>query len=82
MTKLIQQLLLSDSFVLLLNFMGIILAVFYLYTDLKNVIRTYRNAGYAFLILAFFLVLLACKGNVFTGYDNFSHWALAAKASL
>lgn len=68
--------------VLLLFCMGIILAVFYLYTDLKNVIRIYRNAGYAFLILAFFLVLLACKGNVFTGYDNFSHWALAAKTMI
>lgn len=68
--------------VLLLFCIGMMLAVFYLYTDFKNVIYTYQNAGYAFLILAFFLILLACRGNTFTQYDNFSHWALVAKTVI
>lgn len=62
--------------------MGIILAAFYLYTDFKNVIHTYKNAGYAFLAVAVCLLLIACKGHIFTEYDNFSHWALVVKSML
>lgn len=67
---------------LLLFCIGVMFAAYYLYQDLKTVICIYWNAGYAFLILAFILVLIACRGNVFTEYDNFSHWALAAKTMI
>lgn len=58
---------------------GILLAVYYLYTDFKNVVQAYCNMGYLFLAVSFCLLLLACRGRLFVWYDNFSHWALVVK---
>ncbi len=61
---------------------GIILAIYYLCTDFKNVIHTYWNAGYVFLAVTTCLVLIACKGQIFIDYDCFSHWSLVVKNML
>lgn len=61
---------------------GILFAVYYIYTDFKNVVHAYWNGGYLFLAVSFCLLLLACRGRMFVWYDNFSHWALVVKNML
>ncbi len=61
---------------------GIILAVYYLSNDYKNIIGIYLNSGYVFFIIVFCVILCVCQGQVFTAYDNFSHWALVIKNML
>lgn len=61
---------------------GIVLAVYYLFTDFKETVCTYLNWGYVFLIVAFCLVMIGCRGNEFTYSDDYSHWAVAVKYLL
>lgn len=61
---------------------GLILAACYLGNDFKNVIGNYLNSGYVFFIMVFCVILCVCQGQVFTAYDNFSHWALVLKNML
>lgn len=68
--------------VLLMFGAGILFAVYYLYTDFKNVVHAYWNGGYLFLTVSFCLLLLACRERMFVWYDNFSHWALVVKNML
>lgn len=61
---------------------GLLTGVYYLWNDFKNVIDTYWNCGYIFFIVVFCVILCACQGQVFTAYDNFSHWGLIIKNML
>lgn len=61
---------------------GLISAAYYLFRDFKNTLMNYLNIGYLFLGLGLLAVLAATKGQVFTRYDNFSHWALVVRNML
>ncbi len=61
---------------------GLGLAVYSLARDAMNVVRIYLNVGYIFLAISVMVILLATKGQLFTHYDNFSHWALVVRSML
>lgn len=42
----------------------------------------YINWGYGFLAVSFLLVFWSVRGQVVSGYDNFTHWALVVKNML
>ncbi len=59
---------------------GLALAVL----SLKNreSLRDFLCPGYFFFLLSSLYFLILLKGQVFTSYDNFSHWALVVKQML
>lgn len=61
---------------------GLLAGAYYLWNDFKNVIGVYWNCGYIFFIMVFCIILCVCQGQVFTRYDNFSHWGLVIKSML
>ena len=62
------------------GFAGIIISIY----KNKNLsfIKDYLNVGYTVLFLIMCIILIYVKGKIFTGYDNFSHWALVVKRML
>ncbi len=62
--------------------LGLLLTLNYLIKDFKNVVSAYCNGGYIFLVVSFCMLFFVCRGQVFTHYDNFSHWALVVKNML
>lgn len=60
---------------------GLICAVYYANKDRKFIL-SYYDAGYLFLLIALAILFIALHGHVFSGYDNFSHWALVVKNML
>ena len=61
---------------------GILLSIYYLYKSKFKAIEKYLNPGYIFLMVSLFLLALAVRGEIFTHYDNFSHWALIVKEMI
>lgn len=63
---------------LLLYILGIGLFLTY---SIKN-IGVYKKTGFLFLFLMVFIFAVSLKGEIFTHYDNFSHWALVVREML
>lgn len=62
---------------------GLILLVWSLIRDHGTKwIDSYKNVGFVYLIIALFIAMMYVRGQVFTHYDNFSHWALVVKQML
>lgn len=68
--------------VFLMFSVGLGLAVRGFVRNAKDIVRTYLNVGYIFLALCVMTVLVATRGQLFTHYDNFSHWTLVVRNML
>ena len=66
-----------------IHYLGLISLVYFLIKD-KNIrfIRHYLQIGYFYLFFVFLAMLFFFRDQVFTHYDNFSHWALVVKSML
>lgn len=45
-------------------------------------LKNYLNASYAFLAVTMLVMLVYTRDKIFSGYDDFSHWALVVKRML
>lgn len=45
-------------------------------------LRDYISVSAFFLVLVMMVLAVYVKGKIFTGYDNFSHWALVVRSML
>ena len=61
---------------------GIVLFLFYLYKEKVKFLKEYLTFGFVYLFISILIVILAVHGQLFTHYDNFSHWALVVKNML
>ena len=61
---------------------GILLLLVNLKSLFKGCYKEYLSPGYIYLIGMTCVALAALRGQVFTHYDNFSHWALVVKVML
>lgn len=48
----------------------------------KGTYREYLSLGYIFLFGMMCVSLIVLRGQIFTAYDNFSHWAIVVKVML
>lgn len=64
----------------IIGFVGIIYS---LYRE-KGIsfLKSYINIGYAVLLVLLMIFTVYLKGKMFSGYDNFSHWALVVKRMI
>ncbi len=61
---------------------GIALLLYSLIKEKLGFIKEYLGLGFLFLIIGTIILGIALRGQVFTRYDNFSHWALVVKTVM
>lgn len=62
---------------------GIISLAYFLRKDKKSTfIQHYINSGFLWFAIALLFLCIFLKGQVFTHYDNFSHWSLIVRNML
>lgn len=61
---------------------GILFLLINLKSLYKGSYREYLSPGYIFLIGMTCVSLIVLRGQIFTAYDNFSHWAIVVKVML